>query len=44
MFVGDSAAERFEFFIQKLMGEDDFDDQDSHGIRIGLSLFTGQKR
>ena len=44
MFVGDSAAVRFEFFVQKLLGSDDFDDQDSHGIRIGLSLFTGNKR
>ena len=44
MFVGDSVAVRFEFFIQKLLGADGFDDQDSHGIRIGLSLFTGKKR
>lgn len=43
MFVGDSSAVRFEFFLQKLMGADGFDDQDSHGIRIGLSLFTGKK-
>ena len=43
VFVGDSSAVRFEFFIQKLMGADDFDDQDSHGIRIGLSIFTGKK-
>ena len=43
MFVGDSAAVRFEFFLQKLMGEDGFDDVDSHGIRIGLSIFTGKK-
>jgi hypothetical protein len=43
MFVGNSAAVRFEFFVQKLIGADDFDDQDSHGIRIGLSIFTGKK-
>jgi hypothetical protein len=43
VFVGDSAAVRFEFFVQKLMGADDFDDQDSHGIRIGIDLFTGKK-
>jgi len=43
MFVGDSAAVKFEFFVQKLMGADDFDDQDSHGIRIGISIFTGKK-
>jgi hypothetical protein len=40
MFVGDSAAVRFEFFVQRLIGADDFDDQDSHGIRVGLSIFT----
>ena len=44
MFVGDSAAVRFEFFLQKLMGADDFDDQDSHGIRIGISIFTFKKK
>jgi hypothetical protein len=40
MFVGDSAAVRFEFFVQRLIGADDFDDEDSHGIRVGLSIFT----
>ncbi|HET8947554.1 MAG TPA: hypothetical protein VFQ07_11285 [Candidatus Polarisedimenticolia bacterium] len=43
-FVGDSAAVRFEFFVQRLFGADDFDDQDSHGIRAGISLFTGHKK
>lgn len=43
MFVGDASAVRFEFFLQKLMGADGFDDQDSHGVRIGISIFTGKK-
>jgi hypothetical protein len=44
VFVGDSAAVRFEYFIAKLMGADDFDDQDSNGISIGISIFTGSKK
>jgi hypothetical protein len=44
VFVGDSAAVRFDFFLQRLFGADGFDDQDSSGIRIGISLFGGKKK
>lgn len=44
LFVGDAAAVRFEFFLEKLQGADDFDDQDSTGISIGISIFTGSKK
>lgn len=44
LFVGDSAAVRFEYFVEKLMGADGFDDQDSNGIRIGISIFTFKKK
>jgi len=43
LFVGDSAAVRFEYFVAKLMGADGFDDQDSNGLSIGISIFTGKK-
>ena len=41
LFVGNSAAVRFDYFIQKLQGAGDFDDQDSSGIRVGISIFGG---
>lgn len=44
LFVGDSAAVRFEYFVAKLMGADGFDDQDSNGLSIGISIFTGSKK
>lgn len=44
MFVGDSAAVRFEYFVEKLMGAEGFDDQDSNGLRIGISIFTFKKK
>jgi len=43
VFVGDSAAVRFEYFFQSLMGAEGFDDQDSSGIGIGISIFGGKK-
>ena len=43
VFVGNSAAVRFDYFFQKLMGADNFDDQDSNGLRIGISIFGGKK-
>ena len=43
VFVGDSAAVRFDYFIQSLTGANGFDDQDSSGIRIGISIFGGNK-
>lgn len=43
LFVGDAAAVRFELFRQTLVGEDDFEDQDTTGLSIGLSIFTGSK-
>ena len=43
VFVGDSAAVRFDYFVQRLMGADGFDDQDSSGIRVGISIFGGHK-
>ena len=43
LFVGDSAAVRFEYFLERLMGAEGFDDQDSVGISIGISLFTGRQ-
>ena len=43
LFVGDSAAVRFEYFVETLMGDEGFDDQDSHGLSIGVSIFTGKK-
>ena len=43
IFVGNSAAVRFDYFVQKLQGADNFDDQDSNGLRIGISIFGGKK-
>ena len=43
VFVGDSAAVRFDYFHQSLLGADNFDDQDSSGVRIGISIFAGKK-
>ena len=43
VFVGDSAAVRLDYFVQRLFGDDGFDDQDSSGIRVGISIFGGQK-
>jgi hypothetical protein len=43
VFVGDSAAIRFDVFHQSLLGADNFDDQDSDGFRIGISIFAGKK-
>ena len=43
VFVGDSAAVRFEFFLERLMGEEGFEDVDIRGVSIGISIFTGNK-
>ena len=43
VFVGDSAAVKFELYWQRLNGSDGFDDSDSHGVSIGISIFTGKK-
>jgi len=43
VFVGDSAAVQFAIFHQSLLGADNFDDQDSSGLRIGISIFAGKK-
>ena len=43
VFVGDSAAVRFAIFRQTLMGADNFADQDSSGLEIGISIFAGKK-
>jgi hypothetical protein len=43
VFVGNSAAVRFDYFVQKLQGAEGFEDQDSHGIRVGISIFGGSK-
>jgi len=43
VFVGNSAAVRFDYFFQKLQGAGSFDDQDSNGLRIGISIFGGSK-
>jgi hypothetical protein len=43
VFVGNSAAVRFEYFIQRLMGSNGFDDQDSSGLKVGISIFGGKK-
>ena len=43
VFVGDSAAVRFAIFQQTLMGADNFDDVDSSGLEIGISIFAGKK-
>jgi hypothetical protein len=43
IFVGNSAAVRFDYFFQSLQGADSFDDQDSNGLRIGISIFGGSK-
>ncbi|HEV8374805.1 MAG TPA: hypothetical protein VGR38_01070 [Candidatus Polarisedimenticolia bacterium] len=42
VFVGDSAAIRFDYYFRSLMGADSFDDQDSSGVRVGLSIFCGK--
>ena len=43
VFVGDSAAVRFDLFFRSLQGADGFDDEDSHGLRVGISIFGGDK-
>jgi hypothetical protein len=43
VFVGDSAAVRFALFQQTMMGADNFDDVDSSGLEIGISIFVGKK-
>ena len=43
LFVGDSAAVRFDYFFQSFQGADSFDNQDSNGLRIGISIFAGNK-
>jgi hypothetical protein len=43
LFVGNSAAVRFDLFLQRLFGANGFEDQDSSGLRIGISLFGGKK-
>src|SRR5262249_25093156 len=43
VFVGNSAAVRFDYFFQRLTGADSFDDQDSNGLRVGISIFGGKK-
>ena len=43
LFVGDSAAVRFDLFFRSLQGADGFDDEDSHGLRVGISIFGGNK-
>ena len=43
VFAGDSAAVRFDYFFQELMGADNFDDQESNGLRVGISIFFGSK-
>jgi hypothetical protein len=43
-FVGNSAAVRVEYDLQKLMGRNGVDDQDSRSLTLGLSLFTGKGR
>jgi hypothetical protein len=44
VFVGDSGAVRFEYYFQRFMGADSFDDQDSQGLRIGISIFFGKSK
>ena len=43
LFVGNSAAVRFDYFISKLQGADGFDDEDTNGIRVGISIFGGSQ-
>jgi len=43
VFVGDSAAVRFAIFHQSLLGASGFDDQDSNGLEVGISIFAGKK-
>lgn len=43
IFVGDSAAVRFEYFFQRMLGADNFADEDSSGIQVGISIFGGKK-
>lgn len=43
VFVGNSAAVRLEYFFQSLTGADNFPDQDSNGISVGISIFGGKK-
>ena len=43
LFVGDSAAVRFDYFFQDFQGSDGFDDEESNGLRIGISIFFGSK-
>ena len=44
LFVGDSAAIRMEYFIQKLDGDNGISDQDNSGLRVGISIFAGSKK
>jgi hypothetical protein len=43
VFVGNSAAVRFDYFFQKFQGANNLDDQDSNGLRVGISIFGGKK-
>ena len=43
VFVGNSAAVRFDYFVDKVMGANGAEDVDSSGIRIGISIFGGEK-
>jgi hypothetical protein len=43
VFAGNSAAVRFDYFFRKLQGADNFDNQDSNGLRVGISIFFGNQ-
>lgn len=43
VFAGNSAAVRFDYFFRKLWGADGFDDEDSNGLRVGISIFFGNQ-
>ena len=43
VFAGNSAAVRFDYFFRKLRGAGNVDDEDSNGLRAGISIFFGKQ-
>lgn len=43
VFAGNSTAVRFDYFFRKLQGANNLDDQDSNGLRVGISIFFGKQ-